>query len=704
MKLLYLSHSRYGGWVTFTTHLYHGLVGKQPLGNRQLAPSDDHEVIRQTTRTEKTYRDMGNHVPYRNMIEEDILELDGPLLITAVDKHHRELAMALLQDGAFIVIHDPTELRNPEFRKRIAPSQVIVIRRSMLEHMPEATFIPHPYMAVGTLDALNIKEWEARHRHAVSISRLDFDKNSHWLFEANRQLPPDRQIYIRGAENRMYTKTKILPNYPEYVQDSERAKEDRTIYDLDFRGAVNLCKTARFMTDFSVIQGDGGGTQYTFLEAIDAGTICLLHQKWIREHDSMIDEGPDQNCMSFDHWEQLTKFLQGQMPGTTATFLRTNAVKLLQQHDAVAVARTYVSLLGSTRVSVKRSKPRHGKGRRQAATKGGLLKRQPSPYCIQLELTEGCNLACSFCGIAAIRDNGANGPEEIRGKNSQPYKFLHLEAAEIIAQAIATAREEDGWNPRIELAMHGEPTLHPEYKQIVQLLRKHLPRTHLQMTTNGGGLLKGGLNQNIDDLMDAGLNVLLLDNYEGIQICDKVREQYTGPHPLFEYPADKKANPHRRRKPTEHEIVVTQDITAASQGTHATVNNHAGAAFPKNERAAGRRCAKVFREMSIRWDGNIALCCNDWPGRYRCGNILKEPSLEQIWQGAPFYAARKKLYHGERDFGPCDGCDALSYRPGLIPDSNGKAKYGKPTKKDHETIERTLQRKPCTAAIPRPWE
>lgn len=342
MKLLYLSRSRYGGWVTFTTHLYHGLIGRAPTSHDRFSISENHEVIRMTNRTEKTYRHMGNHVPYRNVSEEDILELEGPILITALDKHHREIAMKLLEKGASIVVHDPTELRNPKFREFISPDQVIVIRKSMLKHMPEATFIPHPYIALGTMDPLNSKEWENRKYHALSISRLDFDKNSHWLFEANRLLPPERQICIRGAENRMYTKTKIVPKYPEYIQDSNREEEDRALYKLDFRAAVNLCRTSRFMTDFSVIQGDGGGTQYTFLEAIDAGTICLIHRDWIRPRDSMIDKGPEQNCLSFEDYGQLTNFLNGSMENGVATFIRMNAQKLLQKHNAINVAQQYV--------------------------------------------------------------------------------------------------------------------------------------------------------------------------------------------------------------------------------------------------------------------------------------------------------------------------------------------------------------------------
>jgi len=342
MKLLYLSRSRYGGWVTFTSHLYHGLLGRPPTSHDRFQTSEVHEVVRITGRSEKTQRDMGNYVPYRNMCEEDVFEIEEPILITALDKHHRELAMKLLEQGAYIVIHDPTELRNPEFREFIDPKQVIVIRKSMLKHMPEATYIPHPYMALNRTDPLDFKEWDDRPLNAISISRLDFDKNSHWLFEANRKLPLNKQIVIRGSENRMYTKTRIVPKYPEYVQDSDRLEEDRAIFKLDFRGAIDLCKTARYMTDFSVIKGDGGGTQYTFLEAIDAGTICLLHKNWIRRNDSMKDTGENQNCLSFSDWKYVANFLGGKIQQHLSTFIRSNSVKLLVKHDAVRIAARYV--------------------------------------------------------------------------------------------------------------------------------------------------------------------------------------------------------------------------------------------------------------------------------------------------------------------------------------------------------------------------
>lgn len=332
-----------------------------------------------------------------------------------------------------------------------------------------------------------------------------------------------------------------------------------------------------------------------------------------------------------------------------------------------------------------------------------MTYRQEAPNCIQVELTEGCNLGCFFCGLQSIRDNGADGVQKIHGKAS-PFKFMSVEDAKHLAINIAMAVSEHDWNPRIEFAMHGEPTMNPDFIEIIGIFRALLPRTHLMMTSNGGGLLKApGISNNINALMDAGLNVLLLDNYDGIRIVDKVRQNYNGPHPVLDYPQDHRANPHRRRKPTEHEVVVVADIVSSSDGNHASLNNHTGGAAPLNDRAAGKRCAKPFREISVRWNGNVAICCNDWPGVYKIGNALETP-LEELWQSDGFMAARRALLHGQRELAPCKGCDALSYRPGLLPDRMGKLTLPEPDEATWETWRACTAGEPFTPRVKRPWD
>lgn len=317
---------------------------------------------------------------------------------------------------------------------------------------------------------------------------------------------------------------------------------------------------------------------------------------------------------------------------------------------------------------------------------------QEPPFAIQIELSEGCNLYCSFCGLQGIRE-----------RSEKNYKFATKETILSLANQIAAA----GWSSRLELAMHGEPTMHPDYAEMVEVLRRALPRHQIMMTSNGGGFLKPpGPVDNIRSLFDAGLNILALDEYDYVKIVTKIRphiEELRTFAEVREYPADPAGNPHQRGPISRRMITLMEDISKASKGTHSSLNNHAGAAFPRNDRMMGKRCAKPFRELSVRWDGNVACCCNDWRGEVKMGNIVTD-GLETVWNSEPFRALRQHLYVGDRDIGACTGCDARSYRVGLLPDPSGKDTLTPPDEESRAAVARAMEGGPYTKPVLRPWE
>lgn len=325
-----------------------------------------------------------------------------------------------------------------------------------------------------------------------------------------------------------------------------------------------------------------------------------------------------------------------------------------------------------------------------------MTYQQEPPFAVQVELVEGCNLRCAFCGL-----NG------IRGK-AHDLKFMELGVLENVLSQMHRA----GWNPRVEFAMHGEPTLHPELARMVQLARVTLPDSWLMMTSNGGGLVGKGSAAKVRQLFDAGLNVLALDDYDGVKLVPKVRAAVQAALPgwpkhlqVREYPEDPLGNPHRRGPLSTAMISFVADISKVRKGdgTHSLLNNHAGSGAPLNYSQQGKRCAKPFRELSVRWDGSVAICCNDWRGTYRAGNIVID-GLDEVWNGAAMDAARRHLVRGERTFGPCKGCDAVSYRVGLLPDKKGQHKMPLPDATSAIALSAAMDGPPLTAPVLRPWE
>lgn len=325
---------------------------------------------------------------------------------------------------------------------------------------------------------------------------------------------------------------------------------------------------------------------------------------------------------------------------------------------------------------------------------------QDPPNVIQIEPSEGCTIACRFCSIRALRP----------GPNSF-FNFMDVETIAAIGEQIVEA----GWNPRIEFAVHGEPTAHPNLPLLVRTLRSYLKTNYFLLTTNGTPLIaapKGTPEQEIQDrfnvrvaeLYGAGINTIALDAYKGLKVHEYARRLNNPFVMVGDYPKDgPKFNPHPRRSAKGKRLFsIVEDIAEAEGGTHSNLSNQGGTAGPPDP-SFRKPCAKTFRELTVRWDGNVAICCDDWRGRFKIGNV-GSMTLNDIWHHPAMYAARKKLVRGERDFGACYGCTHRSFRVGLLPDRMGQRTLPEATEEDLDLIEMALDGAPYSSGPLRVWE
>ena len=309
--LAYLAKPKYGGWATYTCHLYKGLqaAGYEPI------------LVKQGNRTEKMLRDYGRKMRYQNVASNDLINLckQYPTLIVAVDKHHYDTAQQLIEAGAAITIHDPTELKEP-IRTIVLNAPTVVIRESMLTHLPHATYIQHPYQAHTTTP-------HTERKPAVALSRIDFDKHTDIIIKANSQLTTPIDIY--GFMNTVYAHFKlndIAPNWKDNYYG--------TFPTDDLWAATHIATNYERVVDMSIIKKDGGGTQYTFLEAANANTHLILHDEW----------QPTGLLKQYAHTcstpEQLAELCTTQLPDHTE-----QAHALLAHHNATTVAKQYATAL-----------------------------------------------------------------------------------------------------------------------------------------------------------------------------------------------------------------------------------------------------------------------------------------------------------------------------------------------------------------------
>jgi hypothetical protein len=289
MKLLYLAKPTYGGWVTFTAHM---------------SLKYNYDVIKCSKRTEKRSRPFGYGVNYQNMSIEDILLIpEEELLVVACDKHKRHV-LDCLRDGTSIVIHDPTEFKTFNFTVyntavNLERFNIFTIRKTVKDLLKEkfdldAVFKLHPFYAYdlnagltnAQILALDAETFERK--GAVATSRIDFDKHTDVIIEANKH---GANIDIYGKKNDLYVYHKIMKN-PDLNEEFEKSYKGS--FGKSFEEINKILIPAKFMVDMSAIKGDGGGSQYSFLEAIYSKCVLIISEKWIEGVETMYSA--DYNC------------------------------------------------------------------------------------------------------------------------------------------------------------------------------------------------------------------------------------------------------------------------------------------------------------------------------------------------------------------------------------------------------------------------
>lgn len=320
--------------------------------------------------------------------------------------------------------------------------------------------------------------------------------------------------------------------------------------------------------------------------------------------------------------------------------------------------------------------------------------KQYPPLQIEIEPTEGCNLGCSFCGLRGIRKNG-----------TKPWNFMTLETAEKIAKKI----RDEKWKSKIQFCGHGEPTLNPELLEIMKIFRRELPNNDMSMMTNGHGFKNNfDLRKFCEELEKLGFNDLVFDVYSDNGDWNVV-EQISDKYDIIVFGENKNDKIFTNKGGKRKLRVILYPLELSNHSVLRKMQNHCGAAAPLDYKREHITCTKVFRELFIRWDGNVALCCDDFRGQYFIEDASKENvSLHDVWNHPRFQAARIRLFNKDRTFLPCHGCNCPPNKAGFIPDiTGGKDKKYMPTEISDEVIkvsESAYRPEGLTTIFKRKWE
>jgi MoaA/NifB/PqqE/SkfB family radical SAM enzyme len=233
---------------------------------------------------------------------------------------------------------------------------------------------------------------------------------------------------------------------------------------------------------------------------------------------------------------------------------------------------------------------------------------------IEINPTELCNRTCSFCP--------RHDPEIYPNRNLN----MSIETANVLIKQLEAVK----FTGDIHITGYGEPLLNPDILKIIEIFSK---KFHTELITNGDRLLN--YYYKLQDLEQVGLNLLIVDCYDGDEHVNKMQELMV----------DCKI-PFRIRN--HHDTGSKELITLYN------FNNRGGLTDSIGNR---RPCWLPMYKAFIDWNGDLGLCCNDWSRKQTFGNIHSN-DISELWMSEDFVLVRKQLLEGKRDMmSSCTNCN-----------------------------------------------
>jgi len=230
---------------------------------------------------------------------------------------------------------------------------------------------------------------------------------------------------------------------------------------------------------------------------------------------------------------------------------------------------------------------------------------RPFFYLIELNITELCDMKCEFC------------PRSQGYPNSNLN--MSLETIDLIVEQIKDLEHQ----PIIHLSGRGEPTLHPQFGEILDKL-SHLK---VKLSTNGNRV----------------------DRY-----LDQINRLHKVDYSIYD---ESKLSPEEALQKYNFHIV---DKRTKLNNSY---NNRAGSVenkFTHNDPhhpVLGLFCEKPFTVIYINYNGDYNLCCNEWFNPTILENVYSQPLNTYIKQNEKLKQFQQDLAKGQRSYSPCKSCN-----------------------------------------------
>ncbi|MCR4933655.1 MAG: radical SAM protein [Lachnospiraceae bacterium] len=249
-----------------------------------------------------------------------------------------------------------------------------------------------------------------------------------------------------------------------------------------------------------------------------------------------------------------------------------------------------------------------------------LDKYKPLFNHVEIETINRCNWKCSFCPVSAGND--------IRVKAVMSDELFKKIIDELSAM---------NYSGRLALFSNNEPFLDPKIIERHKYAREKVPAARMHLFTNGTLLT-------VDKFVEIMkyLDELIIDNYnQNLELNDNPQKiaDFCEEHPEYK----ERATIVLRK---ENEILTSRGGDAPNRTKESIFGND--------------RCVLPFRQLIVRPDGKVSLCCNDPYGKMTLGD-LNVSSIKDVWYGKEYSDVRKKILKGRKCLAHCVNCDTFYF-------------------------------------------
>lgn len=237
---------------------------------------------------------------------------------------------------------------------------------------------------------------------------------------------------------------------------------------------------------------------------------------------------------------------------------------------------------------------------------------------VEIETYNRCNGGCEFC------------PVSVKNETRPEQKM-----SEDLFKKIIDDLDGIDYSGKLALFSNNEPFLDERIIDFHRYARARLPKARMHLYTNGTLLTVEKFLEVIEYLDE-----LIIDNYnENLELIPNNRA-------IKEYCENHKEL-YRKvtivlRKPKE--ILTSRGGDAPNRKKLVSYENDS--------------CMLPFRQIIIRPDGKVSLCCNDPLGKLTMGDLMSE-NIKDVWYGDKYTDARNKIALGRANYSHCVYCDSF---------------------------------------------